>query len=303
MSKYRKVSIQIWNDEKFRGFTSEQKLLFIFLLTHPHMTSVGGMRASKAGLGAELGWNPQTLSKGFAGPEKHGMVWFDEEASCLILPNFIKHNPPENPNVVKGWAGALDLIPQCPIKSQLFHVLKGYTEGYTEPFIAAFETVSKAYLCRQETSFRNMEQEQEQELKMELELEPELKPELPAVVCGKFFNVKLSLSEVEKLTAKFGEQGRLERIEALSEYIASKGIKYSSHYATILTWDRKNGNGNGKRESGEELKTRKTAEASERVLARARALEQDRGGGAGGAERGDTVGLFGGAIEISASSA
>ena len=57
---------------------------------------------------------------------------------------------------------------------------------------------------------------------------------------GEFKNVKLTGKEYGKLIELFGEDGTKERIENLSAYVASKGKKYSSHYATILSWDRKN---------------------------------------------------------------
>lgn len=64
-------------------------------------------------------------------------------------------------------------------------------------------------------------------------------------IYGTFKNVLLSEKEVEKLKEKFN--GTLDaKIEELSEGIASKGYKYKSHYATILSWDRKK-----KREAGE----------------------------------------------------
>lgn len=59
---------------------------------------------------------------------------------------------------------------------------------------------------------------------------------------GAFENVKLSIEEFEKLKEKFGEEGAKERIENLSSYVASKGKRYKSHYATILVWEKKNGN-------------------------------------------------------------
>ena len=58
-------------------------------------------------------------------------------------------------------------------------------------------------------------------------------------IYGEFKNVKLSTDECRKLVEKFGKVGTKERVEALSEGIESKGYKYSSHYATILTWERK----------------------------------------------------------------
>ncbi len=59
-------------------------------------------------------------------------------------------------------------------------------------------------------------------------------------IYGEFQNVKLSKEEYQKLVDRFTEPGTKDRIEILSQYIASKGKKYSSHYATLLTWERKN---------------------------------------------------------------
>ena len=58
-------------------------------------------------------------------------------------------------------------------------------------------------------------------------------------VYGEFNNVLLTDEEYQKLINRFGEQGTKERIENLSEGIASKGYKYNIHYATILAWKRK----------------------------------------------------------------
>lgn len=54
---------------------------------------------------------------------------------------------------------------------------------------------------------------------------------------GEFENVLLTDEEHKKLKEKFTDLQ--ERIENLSSYIASKGGKYKSHYATILMWARK----------------------------------------------------------------
>lgn len=53
---------------------------------------------------------------------------------------------------------------------------------------------------------------------------------------GEFKNVLLSEEELEKLKQRFPDYEL--RIEKLSNYIASKGDRYKSHYATILNWAR-----------------------------------------------------------------
>lgn len=54
-------------------------------------------------------------------------------------------------------------------------------------------------------------------------------------IYGEFKNVKLTDEEYEKLK----KEDLLPYIERLSSYMASKGKKYKSHYATILNWSRK----------------------------------------------------------------
>lgn len=54
-------------------------------------------------------------------------------------------------------------------------------------------------------------------------------------IYGEFKNVKLSDEEYAKLE----KSNLLPYIDKLSSYIASKGKRYKSHYATILTWARK----------------------------------------------------------------
>lgn len=62
-------------------------------------------------------------------------------------------------------------------------------------------------------------------------------------VLSEFTNIQISKEEHQKLIEKFGEAGTVDKIENLSLYIASKGDKYKSHYATILSWDKKDQKG------------------------------------------------------------
>lgn len=60
---------------------------------------------------------------------------------------------------------------------------------------------------------------------------------------GELGNVLLTDEELQKLKEKFPND-YLSRIDNLSYYIAQKGKKYKSHYATILTWSRNENNNN-----------------------------------------------------------
>ena len=58
---------------------------------------------------------------------------------------------------------------------------------------------------------------------------------------GENKNVMLSDEEYERLTERMGGSKRSEYIEKLSDYMASTGKKYQSHYATICSWFRQDG--------------------------------------------------------------
>lgn len=160
MAKYRKVSVQMWNDAKFRSLSDDGKLVFIFVLTHPHMTSVGGMRGTLAGLAAELGWQTERLSKAFSESSERGSIWYDDEACFIAFPNFVKHNQPESPNVVKAWEKAFSELPESRLKSELYKRVDEEVKKLPPAFRKSFGSLSEV--------FSNQEQEQEQDLKEEL---------------------------------------------------------------------------------------------------------------------------------------
>lgn len=141
MARYRKIDSRIWNDEKFRGLSDRGKLVFFMLLTHPHMTSIGAMRASAEGLAAEMGWLPKAFREAFEEGFSKGMVKYDPEASFVWLPRFLKYNAPESPNVLKAWGSALDLLPECALKASAIQNVKDFAEGLTEAFQKALPEV------------------------------------------------------------------------------------------------------------------------------------------------------------------
>lgn len=141
MARYRKIDPRVWNDAIFRSFSDNAKLLFFFLLTHPNMTALGAMRASLPGLAAELGWSEGSLREAFGEALSKGRVKVDEKASCLMIPNFLKYNLPESPNVVKAWQGALDLIPECDLKTQVIEIARVKARSLSEAFREALPEV------------------------------------------------------------------------------------------------------------------------------------------------------------------
>ncbi len=162
MARYRKIDPRIWNDIKFRALSDESKLVFLFVLTHPHLTSLGAMRASVPGLAAELGWKPEAFREAFREALAKGLLEHDETASFVWAPRFLRYNGPESPNVVKSWVSSLDLLPECKLKDKVVQQVNCFVEALPEAFRKALpEAFAK--------SMPNQEQEQEQEQEQQRE--------------------------------------------------------------------------------------------------------------------------------------
>lgn len=164
MAKYRKVDPRIWNDRKFRPLSDDAKLVLFFLLTNPSLTAVGAMRGTIPGMAAEMAWDQKRFQKAFGELSKNGMANHDETACFVGLPNFLKYNRPDNPNQLKAWLGAWDMLPECPLKDQLFQRLRRLAEQLGEQFAKPFTELFEGGLPNGMAN-----QEQEQELKQEVE--------------------------------------------------------------------------------------------------------------------------------------
>lgn len=128
MGRYRKIECSIWGDPLFRKLPERSQFLYLFLMTHPHMTSIGAMRSTIPGLAAERQWSQPALRQALK-PLRPNQVELDEAASCLVVWDFLAHNPPENPNVIKSWEKLLPDIPQCQL---LFDYLERVSDRLPE---------------------------------------------------------------------------------------------------------------------------------------------------------------------------
>lgn len=160
MARYRKVDPRIWNDAKFMALSDDGKLLFLCLLTHPNLTVLGAMRGRPEVFGIELKWVGERVSTGFRELLRQRLVEYDETGGMVALPKFFNYNRPENPNVVKSWASAMDLLPECTLKNTVVARLARVTETLGQGFLKAFR---QSFLECLANGMPNQEQEQEQE--------------------------------------------------------------------------------------------------------------------------------------------
>lgn len=198
MGPYRKIYTRIWNDQKFNALSDDGKLACFLMFTHPHLMPIGGMRATLQGLAGELHWVSKRFENAFEEVAVKNMVKYDDEASFLWVPNFIKYNLPTSPNTVRGWVDYLDYLPECLLKEELIKktasvVVASLSEAFQEALPDAF---AKARV--------NQEQEKEQDQ------EKHTQSGEPDVACVKKVSVNLRYAHLSSDHLR----GAAERISA-----------------------------------------------------------------------------------------
>jgi hypothetical protein len=144
MSLFRKVDAGTWGDARFGELSQDGKILWLYLLTGPEVTSLPGLiLAGRAHLAEVMGWDIGRLDDAFgefAPTEKYpvAMAKADWSRRVVWLPNAFKHNRPANSNVLAGWKHHWRVIPECGLKDEAFLALETFAEQlgttYTEQF-------------------------------------------------------------------------------------------------------------------------------------------------------------------------
>ncbi|MGE5610007.1 MAG: hypothetical protein ACM359_12190 [Bacillota bacterium] len=172
MARYRKVATSIYADQKFCQLSKPQpngQSLWLYLLTGQHTTAIPGLSCvGEMALAEALEWDPKGFAKAFAELSEKGMAKADWKARVLWLPNAIRYNEPENPNVVLGWRSVAKEIPECPLKHEAMISIRRFLaekrQSLAEAFDRAFpEPFAEPFAEPLAKSLAKQEQEQEQE--------------------------------------------------------------------------------------------------------------------------------------------
>ena len=178
---YRTILVRMWGDEKFNRLSPIQpsgKSLWIYLLTGPFSNQIGLFRAGEMTLAEELGWDLKAFRECFRECFEEGLIETSEEYfkdRLIFIPNFLKINFPQNPNVVKSWTKIWNSIPECQLKLKVWNHIKiimeskdKETKAWSKAFIEScrkpsIKTSRKPFDNPLGNLSPNQEQEQEQE--------------------------------------------------------------------------------------------------------------------------------------------
>ena len=266
MAEYRTVKMSFWQDPYIEELPADGKLLYLYLFTCPYANNLGIVETTLKRISYETGIDLNRIDVLLNEMERAGKIMRD--ATYIWLTHFIKHQCSTSPKLLISLKAALAEVPSKKIRHALClrypHIFECSESEMKEadtisekqitvsskndtvpkkediisiPYEYPMDTVP---IPSGEIGNRNMEVGNRN---MEGGINPRTgaraRETHPKKRYGNFQKVLLTEDEHEKLIEQFGEIEAEDLITRLDGYIASKGDKYKSHYATMLNWDRK----------------------------------------------------------------
>lgn len=235
MAIKRIISTEFWTDRKVVDtFSPEDKLFMFYLLTNPHTTQLGIYPFVNRIAAFEIGYSTEAIATLVERFERvHGVVKASRTTGEIAIRNYLRHS------IVKGGTPVRDLLMKearaVKDKSLLKFVLDANAEN---PNLTVAEFVHDATkLLNDNDNDNDNDDSLPNRARFVAESSPTPKPKETRHKHGEYQNVLLTDTDLEKLKAEFPDWQ--ERIERLSCYIASKGVTYKNHLATIRNWARK----------------------------------------------------------------
>lgn len=107
----------------------------LYLLTSPHRNIIGCYFLPEPYACFDLGWLPERFKKALDELLCVERVKYDEQYHIILIPNYLKFNPLENPNQVKSAIEKVNELPQTALFVDLISVLKAIDKPFVKPLL------------------------------------------------------------------------------------------------------------------------------------------------------------------------
>jgi hypothetical protein len=121
---FSKISPTIWTRAEFQALSEGAKLLYLYLISNPHLDSIGCYYLPGAYAATDLGIPESDFETRLKCLTECGLVEYDRATRFLRIAGWFETNPPMNPSHAKG---VLKLMERLPV------------ESFTQKLLAEFE--------------------------------------------------------------------------------------------------------------------------------------------------------------------
>lgn len=170
MGDFSIVNRRVWNDEKFRLFSDDGRLLWLYCLTNPHMNGLGCYVMSKATMADDLQWPMKRLERTFSELLANKVLRYDPHTRLLLLPHYLRYNRTfKNERSKVAVLRQIEHLPKCSILQEFIKLANSY--------LTVSEELANCYLNVGSDTETYTETEKETETR---ELSANAEPSLPA---------------------------------------------------------------------------------------------------------------------------
>lgn len=211
--KNRYIDTRFWSDGWIRKRNALERYAFLYFLTNEHSTWCGVYELDLSMMAFESGIDEQDLIRAILPRLAPKILYVD---GWIFIKNFEKYHANHSEKTQKGIENAWKEVPE----SIRLKIRKLCDDGYPIGGVSALTLTLTSTLTSTST--------------------PTERETIPAKTSyGEFGNVKLTTDEYQKLCDALSVEIVDTLIVELDQYIASKGVKYKNHYATIQAWARR----------------------------------------------------------------
>jgi MoaA/NifB/PqqE/SkfB family radical SAM enzyme len=235
MAIKRIISTDFWTDRKIvENFSPEDKLFMVYILTNPHTTQIGIYPFIPKIAAFETGYNVDTINtllERFS--KKHKIIMVSNDTGEIAIKNYLKHS------IVKGGKPVFDLLMKEAAKvkdKKLLAYIISANANNSNQTVREFIVKAKPLVNGVNDNDNDNDNEDSYHESYNESSKASKTKEIRHKH-GEYNNVLLTDEQLQKLKNEFADWQQ--RIERLSEYMASTGKSYKNHLATIRAWARK----------------------------------------------------------------
>ena len=158
--RYVKIFSDMWISDDFKDLSSDEKVLFLYLLSCDHCNAIGFYRLPIGYINADTGVSAKLIENALESLENRSMISYDKQTSMVLIKKYLKWNILENNNQIVSAVKLfeqlkrtslddyfLDVAEQfCPAIIEQSDIAKTIISSKTDPSNSVEkETVSKGY--------------------------------------------------------------------------------------------------------------------------------------------------------------
>ncbi len=143
MRLYGSIQTCFWENEDAQKLSDQGKLLATYLLTGPHSNMIGCFRLPAGYITEDLSWDIQKVKAAFHELHELRFITRDETSGWLLINNFLRWNPIQNPKQAKGVQKLFDAVPlQSTVSKPLIQGLLNHGKYFDEGFTNRLHTLA-----------------------------------------------------------------------------------------------------------------------------------------------------------------